>query len=128
MRLFASALLAIALAIALPQRVDSTALMFYWSAQVLNDTPTCVWVTIDAGAVSRHNIRATIVKSHALHVFTGEDDDNIKIRSQFYRNNDCTGGFVADRYDIGMLHAPEHNNFKLKGQGDNYVMVRVQRF
>jgi len=128
MKLFGSALLALALAITLPQRVDSTALMFYWSAQVLNDTPVCAWVTIDAGAVSRHNIRGTIVRSRKLHVFTGEDDDNIKIRSQFYGNNDCTGAFVADRYDIGMMHSPEQNNFKLKSSGDNYVMVRVQRF
>jgi hypothetical protein len=27
-----------------------------------------------------------------------------------------------------MTHSPEQNNFKLKSSGDNYVMVRVQRF
>ncbi len=128
MRLFVSALLAVAFATALPQRVDSTALWHYWSINVANDTATCAWITVDAGAVSRHNIRGTILKSGKLQVFTGEDDENIKIRAQFYRNNECSGGFVADRYDTGIQHSPESNNFKLKGQGENYVMVRVQRF
>jgi hypothetical protein len=27
-----------------------------------------------------------------------------------------------------MQHSPASNNFKLKGQGESYVMVRVQRF
>jgi hypothetical protein len=128
MRLFVSALLAVAFATALPQRVDSTALWHYWSINVANDSATCAWITIDAGAVSRHNIRATIVKSRGFQTFTGEDDENIKIRAQFYRNNDCSGGFVADRYDLGIMNSPASNNFKLKGQGESYVMVRVQRF
>ena len=96
-----------------------------------NDTAHCAWVTVyTAYGLTRWEIvsgahgRPRHVKAGVSQQFMLPQEPEMKVRAEVLRNADCSGGTIADVYDVKKgLNVQGWYNAELVKHGDRFWIV-----